>query len=161
MSFAPDAHQVTTTDGITISGLDFAGFHHATISGRVLTTSGGPMSGVTVTATAAGGTTAADDDVTDVRGVYSLSVPFGRYTVAASRAGYSYADVENVNVGPGEAKSLDDFEATGTIQAVGVMAKRTVVDRCLQRRCYRHVDGWRRWFNRCYLHGPVVYPGCS
>ena len=48
-----------------------------------------------------------------MRGVYSLSVPFGRYTVSASLAGYNLSPAsQDVNVGPGEAKSLDDFTAT-------------------------------------------------
>ena len=112
MSFAPDSRTITVSDGLSITGFDFTGFAHATISGRVLNETGGPMEGAIVTATPAGGGDAADTDTTDVRGVYGLSVPFGRYTVAASADGYSFGDDESVNVGPGEAKSLEDFEAT-------------------------------------------------
>ncbi|MYK48672.1 MAG: hypothetical protein F4029_20895, partial [Gammaproteobacteria bacterium] len=117
MSFFPESHTTTTTEGGAVSGLDFTGYAHGTITGRVLSTSGGPMSGVTVTATPAGGGDAADSDDTDVRGVYSLSVPFGRYTVAPSAAGYTFATEDgdasvSVNVASGGTESIEDFEAT-------------------------------------------------
>ena len=117
MSFFPAQHETTTTEGGAVSGLDFTGYPHGTITGRVLSTSGGPMSGVKVTATPAGGGAVADSSRTDVRGVYSLSVPFGRYTVAAEGDGHTFATEDgvasqSVNVAAGEAKSLEDFEAT-------------------------------------------------
>ena len=75
------------------------------------------MSGVTVTATPAAGGDAADDDETDVRGVYSLSVPFGRYNVAASADGYTFATEAgaasvSVNVAAGGTASVEDFSST-------------------------------------------------
>ncbi|MYD15327.1 MAG: hypothetical protein F4X00_17180, partial [Gemmatimonadetes bacterium] len=118
MSFFPESHEITTTDGSAISGLDFTGYAHGTITGRVLTTSGGPMSGVKVTATPAGGGEVADSSRTDVRGVYSLSVPFGRYMVAAESDGtHTFATEDGdasvtVNVASGATESVDDFEAT-------------------------------------------------
>ena len=117
MSFFPESHTVTTTEGGAVSGLDFTGYDHGTITGRVLTADGGPMSGVTVTATPAGGGDAADSDTTDVRGVYGLSVPFGRYTVAASADGYTFATEDgdasvSVNVASGGTESVEDFEAS-------------------------------------------------
>ena len=112
MSFAPESHTVTVSDGLSITGLDFAGFAHGTISGRVLNENGGPMAGVTVTATPTAGGDAADEAETKVSGEYSLSVPFGRYTVAASKAGYNFSSAQDVNVGPGESKSIEDFEST-------------------------------------------------
>ena len=123
LSFAPESHTVTVSDGLTISGLDFAGFLHATLSGRVLTAGGRPFEGVTVTATQNGGTYTTSK-TTDVRGVFTLSVPFGRYTVSARKAGYAFASQTNVNAGPGEAKSLDDFKAVGTHEPSGVVAIR-------------------------------------
>ena len=77
------------------------------------------MSGVKVTATPAGGGEVADSSRTDVRGVYSLSVPFGRYTVAAETDGtHTFATEDGaapalaVNVASGATESVDDFEAT-------------------------------------------------
>ncbi len=116
MSFFPESHRVTTTNGGAVSGLDFTGYPHGTITGRVLTEAGGPMSGVTVTATPAAGGDAADEDVTDVRGVYSLSVPFGRYNVTASADGYTFATEAgasvSVNVASGGTASVEDFSST-------------------------------------------------
>ena len=117
MSFFPESHEVTTTKGSAISGLDFTGYAHGTIRGRVLNTSGGPMAGVKVTATPAGGGAVADSSRTDVRGVYSLSVPFGRYTVAAESDTHTFANEDGdatatVNVASGATESVDDFEAT-------------------------------------------------
>ena len=116
MSFFPESHTVTTTDGGAVSGLDFTGYAHGTITGRVISTSGGPMSGVKVTATPAGGGAVADSSNTDVRGVYSLSVPFGRYTVAAEAEGYTFATEDgaasvSINVAAGGTESVEDFEA--------------------------------------------------
>ncbi|MXX34519.1 MAG: hypothetical protein F4Z50_07120, partial [Gemmatimonadetes bacterium] len=117
MSFFPESHVVTTTEGGAVSGLDFTGYPHGTITGRVLSTSGGPMSGAKVTATPAGGTAVADSSRTDVRGVYSLSVPFGRYTVAVESDGFTFATEDgdasvSVNVAAGGTESVEDFEAT-------------------------------------------------
>ena len=113
MSFAPASHSVSVAVGDSpLTGWDFTAFDYATISGRVQNEAGGPMAGVTVTATPEAGGDAVAEDVTDVRGVYGLRVPFGRYTVAASLAGYSFGDDQDVNVGPDETKSLDNFEAT-------------------------------------------------
>ena len=117
MSFFPESHTVTTTEGGAVSGLDFTGYAHGTITGRVLSTSGGPMSGVKVTATPAAGGAVADSSRTDVRGVYSLSVPFGRYMVAAEAEGYTFATEDDdasvsVNVAAGGTASVEDFHAT-------------------------------------------------
>ena len=128
MSFSPSGHTIRATEGIVVSGFDFSGFAHATISGRVLTTDGGPFNGVTVTATPAGGGPATDSYTTDVRGVYSLSVPFGSYTIDASRPGYSFGPGPTVNVGPGQAISVADLTATATAEPVNVAARRDTTD---------------------------------
>ena len=119
MSFFPESHTTTTTDGGAVSGLDFTGYAHGTITGRVLSTSGGPMSGVKVKATPAAGGAVADSSNTDVRGVYSLSVPFGRYDVAADADGYTFATEDgdasvSVNVAAGGTASVEDFQASRT-----------------------------------------------
>ncbi|MDE0659869.1 MAG: carboxypeptidase regulatory-like domain-containing protein [Gammaproteobacteria bacterium] len=117
MSFSPERHETTTIEGGAVSGLDFTGYPHGTLTGRVLSTSGGPMSGAKVTATPASGGAVADSSRTDVRGVYSLSVPFGRYTVAVEADGYTFATEDgdasvSVNVASGGTESVEDFKAT-------------------------------------------------
>ena len=54
MSFAPESIDAPAHSGATISGIDFTGFVNARITGRVVRPGGGPMSGVTVTATPRG-----------------------------------------------------------------------------------------------------------
>ena len=93
MNFVPDAITAPAHAGAEISGIDFTGFVHATISGRVVAPGGGPQSGAVVTATPAGaaeGAGPADADTTGVTGTFSLSVPFGSYTIAVSLAGHTF-----------------------------------------------------------------------
>ena len=112
MSFQPAMHEITVpTKDVVLSGWNFAGFEHGTISGRV-STAGGPMAGVKVTATPVDGGAAADSATTGVTGTYSLSVAFGPYDVAANMAGVDFEPAtQRVNVGPGESKSIEDFAA--------------------------------------------------
>ena len=127
MTFIPASATHTMFKDQSLSGVDFTGFQHGSITGRVLTADGGPMSGVTVTATPTGDG-AEDSDVTDVRGVYSLSVPHGSYEVTARLPGYSFGDGQSVSVVPGGARSLEDFEAAGTLEPTGVTATRAFTD---------------------------------
>ena len=144
------------------SGYDFSGFKHGTISGRVLDENDGPMSGVTVTATPAGGGDAADDATTGRTGSYSLSVPFGGYEVTAEKEGYSFGAAQIVNVAPSLPTDAKDFEATGTVQAVGVMAMRTVVDGAYERQTLPSRGRLAALVQPMLcLHGGGVCPGCS
>ena len=107
MSFTPSSHAVSAVEGSAISGIDFTGFNHATVSGRV-STAGRPMDGVLVSATPAGGGPAADTATTGVTGTYSLSLAFGQYDVRATKAGFTFNPAtQRVNVGPGESKSAE------------------------------------------------------
>ena len=112
MSFQPAMHEITVpTKDVVLSGWNFAGFKHGTISGRV-STGGGPMADVTVTANPVAGGTAADVATTGVTGTYSLSVPFGLYNVVATKTGVEFTPAtQRVNVAPGEPESIEDFEA--------------------------------------------------
>ena len=112
MSFQPTMHEITVpTKDVVLSGWNFAGFEHGTISGRV-STGGGPMADVTVTANPVAGGTAADVATTGVTGTYSLSVPFGLYNVVATKTGVEFTPAtQRVNVAPGEPKSIEDFAA--------------------------------------------------
>jgi hypothetical protein len=133
MSFFPESHTTTTTDGGAVSGLDFTGYPHGTITGRVLTAAGGPMSGVKVTATPAAGGAVADSSRTDVRGIYSLSVPFGRYTVAAEGEGYTFATEDgaasvSINVASGGTASVEDFSSTRVQGATAALSALSLGD---------------------------------
>ena len=72
--------------GQTLSGVDFAGFAHGTITGKVMTTDGKVFAGVKVTATPAAGGAVAE--------------------------GYSFGTAQSVTVAPGESRSLKNFDAT-------------------------------------------------
>ena len=112
MSFAPESIDAPAHSGATISGIDFTGFVNARITGRVVRPGGGPMSGVTVTATPRGEDAAETDpnDVTGRTGTFSISVPFGRYIVSATADGitrFTYPDDDqDVNVAPGQSASF-------------------------------------------------------
>ena len=129
MSFTPNPFPVAAHAGASTSGINFTGYLHATISGRVVAVGGGPMAGVEVTATKVGETKAAATDTTGVTGTFSLSVPFGNYTVAASAddVTFTYANnLQTVNLGPGQSHSFGDIQ-TMTFAAVNVKATRMVV----------------------------------
>ena len=122
MSFTPSSHEVSAVEGSAISGIDFTGFNHATVSGRV-STAGRPMDGVLVSATPAGGGAAADTATTGVTGTYSLSVAFGQYDVRATKAGFTFNPAsQRVNVGPGESKSAEDFAAVVVPSSVATLS---------------------------------------
>ena len=115
MTFVPAAQPAPAHAGAEISGIDFTGFANATIFGRVVAPAGGPMSGVAISATPAGGGDAADADTTGVTGTFSLSVPYGSYNIAASSEGnytFTYPNgVTTVNVAPGQSVNYGDIQA--------------------------------------------------
>ena len=132
MSFVPDQiDDIPAHAGSEVSGFDFTGFVNARITGRVVAAGGGPMSGVTVTATEAGegGAVATDSDVTGRTGSFSLSVPFDRYTIeatapATSLTRFTYPDDEqDVRVAPGQRVSF------GNITGASVNARSISVTR--------------------------------
>ena len=133
MSFVPDViADIPAHAGSDVSGLNFTGFLHATITGRVVAAGGGPMSGVTVTATGAGapeGAEATDSVVTGRTGIFSLSVPYGGYTVTAtapegSLTRFSYPDDrQDVSVAPGRSVNF------GSIRGASVAARIIDVER--------------------------------
>ena len=111
-----------------ISGIDFTGFVNATITGRVVAPGGGPLSGVAISATS---TTVADlvvHDTTGVTGRFSLSVPFGGYTIAASLGNYTFDAPSAVtgwvrNTAPGQTVNFGSIQAK-TAGAMNVQASR-------------------------------------
>ncbi len=114
--------------GSEISGINFTGFLHARITGRVRDTDGTAMRGVEVTATKVGGTDAADEVSTtsNARGTFVLSVPFGDYDIAASADDFTFAypnDNRRVNAAPGQTVSYGDIRAM-TFAALNVTASR-------------------------------------
>ena len=132
MTFVPGELAAPAHSGSEISGLDFVGFVNATISGRVRGPDGRAMSGVTVTATAAGD--AADTvamATTRSTGTFSLNVPFGSYVLAVStaEAGVSFEIPAVyrllVNVAPGQSVNI------GTIDAMSPTARNVKAARVL------------------------------
>ncbi len=108
-AFAPDSLQLPAISGTDLTGVNFTGFGHATITGRVVAppvTGSGPHSGVLVKIAKAGDTTTIVDSTTTQRsGTFRLSVPFGEYVVTASKARYGFNypnDNQKVSVAPGQ-----------------------------------------------------------
>ncbi len=131
MSFAPETLSVPAHAGSAVSGIDFTGFLHGTISGRVTGPGGNALGGIAVTATSVveGGAGDEASTTSNARGTFSLSVPFGSYTVTAtppegSLTRFSYPnDVQDVSVAPGESV---DF---GTIAGASVAARIIDIER--------------------------------
>ena len=123
MSFQPAMHQITVpTKDVVLSGWNFAGFDHGTISGRV-STGGRPMDGVLVSAMPAAGGVAVDTATTGVTGTYSLSVAFGRYKVEAAKKGFTFTPAtQPINVGPGESRSIEDFAAVVVASEIATLS---------------------------------------
>ena len=118
LSFIPEQiDDIPAHAGSEVSGFNFTGFVNATITGKVVRPGGGPMSGVTVTATEAGedDAEATDSDVTGRTGSFSLSVPFDRYMIEASAGEdditrFTYPDDEqDVRVAPGQRVSFGNI----------------------------------------------------
>ena len=105
---------------------NFVGFREGTIRGRVVAPGGGPLAGVTVTATEVGAAADADPDATVTttdRGTFSLSVPWGNYTIAASldtdddgTSDYAFnhpRTSQEFQVAPGATRDYGDIKAPG------------------------------------------------
>ena len=130
MTFVPGMLVAPAHAGAEITGIDFTGFVNATITGRVVAAGGGPQSGVVVSATPV----ADGDPVVDTTGVtgsFTLNVPFGSYTIAASLANHTFGyppTGQVVNVAPGQTVNYGSIQAR-TFSASGLMAERLrVVD---------------------------------
>ena len=124
-SFIPEERTAYVYQSPVI-GIDFNGYPHGTITGTVRDTEGRPFAGVMVTATATSSTSDASDmDYTDVRGFFSLSVPFGDYTVTPRKPGYSF-DAQDVSVAHGDTRTTQDFTAAGSAEPINVEAVRDV-----------------------------------
>ncbi len=115
MSFQPPSHDVSAVKDSRISGIDFTAFDHATITGRVLDSDGGPVERVKVEATLVGASSAADSYTTRRTGTFRLSVPFGTYDIeVADGQGYDVEypnGVRRVTVAPGQTLAYGDITA--------------------------------------------------
>ena len=104
MSFAPDGYTQQARAG-SFPGPNFTGFEYATISGRV-TVDDKPQPNVEVEAQ--GAREKPYSDITNSAGAFSISVPYGSYTITAVSKGYDYTypgDVSTaltINLRPGE-----------------------------------------------------------
>ena len=108
MFFTPEEHTVSAVKGAEVSGINFSAFDNGTISGRVVDGDGDPLSGVIVSATEDGATTAAHADTTGATGSYILRVPYGSYSVTAMRDGYGVGTISDVSV-PNDGSAQDDI----------------------------------------------------
>ena len=84
MTFILPSRMVLASPGAVNTDIDFIGSVNATISGRVVAASGGPMEGVTITATSMIDATVTYSATTGAMGTFSVSVPFGGYILSAS-----------------------------------------------------------------------------
>ena len=128
MSFAPATLSVPAHGGAEISGIDFTGFLHARISGRVKGPDGSALGGVMVKATnaiegAAGGEATT---TSNARGTFVLSVPFGTYTITAEKDNYTFSyplSGNTVSTAPGQTVDFGNIQAM-TFGALNVQAVR-------------------------------------
>ena len=127
MTFVPATLVAPAHAGAEITGIDFTGFVNATITGRVAGPNGRPLSDAEVTATPVAGNGDPVVDTTATTGTFSLSVPFGSYTITASRDNHTFEIPAQyraaVNVAPGQVVNI------GTIQAMTFMARGVKADR--------------------------------
>ena len=126
MTFVPASLSAPAHAGAAISGIDFTGFVNATISGRVIAPGRGPQMGVAVSATSTADATMMYADTTGVTGTFSLNVPFGSYTIAASLANHTFdypTTGQVVSVAPGQSVNFGSIQAK-TAAAQNVRASR-------------------------------------
>ncbi len=118
-SFDP-ANRMVTLNADSVEGVDFTGSSYTTITGTVMA-NGDVLEGATVTATHEDGAT--DSDTSDRRGRFSVSVPAGRITITAAKAGYDFGS-QTVFGDAGESTAIGTIEATGNLMPLNVMASR-------------------------------------
>ena len=128
MSFAPATLSVPAHAGSAVSGINFTGFLHARISGRVRSPDGNAMGDVSVTATnvVEGAAGDAVSSTTNARGTFVLSVPFGTYDITASADNHVFDypnDNQRVSTAPGQSLNF------GAIQARTMMARNVTATR--------------------------------
>ena len=122
-SFEP-ANRDVNLNADSVEGINFTGSSYTTITGTVMA-GGVALEGATVTATHADGAT--DSDTSDRRGRFSVSVPAGRITITAAKAGYDF-DPQTVFGDAGESTAIGTIEATGNLMPLNVMASRDTAD---------------------------------
>ena len=113
MFFTPAQHTITAAVGASVSGINFSAFDSGTITGRVVDKDDAtqPLSGVIVSATADGATSAAHADTTGATGTYVLRVPYGTYSVTATKNGYiNFSSLSGVTV-PNDGTPRDNITA--------------------------------------------------
>ncbi|MCY4573754.1 MAG: cadherin-like beta sandwich domain-containing protein [Gemmatimonadetes bacterium] len=121
-TFTPASLQLSTPEGVSISGINFQAVANSKIRGRVAAPGGGPLSGVEVTAEGDNGT---DTDTTGATGTYELNVPAGTYTMAATKDRFVIACPAagcSVTVGLGQTVSVDNFTSTAGKSAIKTLS---------------------------------------
>ena len=109
MFFTPNSHTVTAAENAEIDGINFTAIDNVSVSGRVVDSDNAAVSGVKVKATPTSGPSASVDSAySSATGHYTLSLPYGQYSVAATRNGYTFTPTtQSINV-PGTA-SIEHF----------------------------------------------------
>ncbi len=113
-TFAPESLPLPATSGTDISGANFTGFQKATVTGRVKDANfgfSGPVTGVVVTITKTGTTMT---DTVGAAGTFTFKVPFGDYTVSATKDkwGFKYPNnSQSASLAPGQRKNFGTIEA--------------------------------------------------
>ncbi|MYD95197.1 MAG: hypothetical protein F4Y02_16265, partial [Chloroflexi bacterium] len=130
--FPVDASPVLA-DGNSPAVVNFQGYQNGTITGTVEGPSGRALAGVTVTATstAEGATTAADTDMTNAVGQFTLSVPpVSTYRITATLGNHVFTYPNNnqtIFAGPGQTADFGRIKAA-TAGALNVNAARMRVE---------------------------------
>jgi len=114
------------------------------ISGRVTTTGGTPLAGVTITASRSGGGTYSAG--TDAKGIYALArIPSGStYTITPSKSGYFFSPQ---TVGTGT--SVDGSTTTGNLWGINFAAAPTSLNEALDTTSFTFTTGGSAaWFGQ-------------
>ena len=110
LTFNPTSQTATVTATQNAAGVDFVALSSFSISGRVTTSAGVGVAGVSLTRTGS-----ATPVVTNSLGYYGFSsVPSGSYSVAASKAGFSFSTTTAMPFNLSASKTGVNFTATPT-----------------------------------------------
>ncbi len=165
MSFAPESLTLPAAPGTNLSGVNFTGFKHATVTGRVIAPLGGSQDGVWIKATRISDSTVVDSMMTMASGTFTLSVPFGTYTIAASKDskhGFDYPNGnQQVSAAPGQSMNYGDIQANtwkilnlravrGTTAVTGSTGGDSIFDKGQPNQVVAH--GYRDYVRLDYAH---------
>ena len=112
--FTPDRHIPTVLEGQEFT-VSFLGLKLSAITGRVVDAAKKGMSGVTVTATgSATNTHITRTATTNASGLYHIRVPWGPYSVTASKTNYTFDPVLNAQLPAETTVTMQDITGTSS-----------------------------------------------